>query len=292
MPNPHMKNNFVVVTGANGFVAKNLRKFLINKKINVISISRKNFQKNTSEIKIISLQYDEKKLAKKLKNCSAVIHLVGIGKQTVNSDFHTINVLFTKKIIKLCKKVNIKKIIFFSGLGVSDKSTSGYFISKYLAEKEIINSGMDYTILRPSYIIGKGDLLTKHLQKQIRSNLITIPGSGKFRLQPIFIEDVAKIIFQALYSKKYSNKILDLVGPQSVSFKNFVKIFTNNKIKIKKIDIEQAYHDAITNPNSSFGIDDLNILIGNFLGNHEKLKKISNLKFTPLKEALKASSLP
>ena len=67
----------------------------------------------------------------------------------------------TKKIIKLCKKTKIKKIIYISGLGVTSKSTSAYFISKYKAEQEIIKSGLDYTILRASYIIGKNDSLTK-----------------------------------------------------------------------------------------------------------------------------------
>ena len=63
----------IVVVGANGFVGKNLRSFLYENKLNVLAISRKNFQKHSSEIKIISTNISEPKLQTKLKNYSALI---------------------------------------------------------------------------------------------------------------------------------------------------------------------------------------------------------------------------
>src|SRR3990170_5356721 len=96
-----------------------------------------------------------------------------------------------------------KKIVYISGLGVSNNTVSSYFISKYKAENEIITSGLDYTILRASYIIGKNDPLTKNLNGQIKSGKIIIPGSGKYHLQPIFVNDVAKVIYNSVISKKF-----------------------------------------------------------------------------------------
>ena len=63
------------------------------------------------------------------------------------------------------------------------------------------------------------------------------------------------------------------------------------KTKIRKINLEDAYHDAIINSKSDFGTDDLNILIGNFKGNHEKLRKISNLKFQSMIDLLESGRL-
>ena len=77
-------------------------------------------------------------------------------------------------IINLCKKAKIKKIVYTSGLGVSKLSSLGYFISKYHAEKMIIESKLDYTIFRPSYIVGEDDLFTKYLKKQIKKREIQI----------------------------------------------------------------------------------------------------------------------
>ena len=287
------KSVLIAITGANGFVAKNLRKFLRNDKIPSVCLARKNFRNYSLETKVISPDYNENQILSKLKKCDALIHLIGIGKQTVNSDYLPVNVELTRKMVKLCKKAKIKKIIFNSGLGVSKDTSVGYFISKYKAEQEIVNSGLDYTIFRPSYIIGKDDLLTKSLNTQIKNGKIIIPGSGNYKLQPIFVNDVAKIMLQAITSKKFSNKILDLVGPEIISFEQYVKIFINKKkVTTQKISLESAYHDAMHNPKSYFGVDDLNILVGSFIGDFKKLNKISNLNFTNFRNVLKSGSLP
>ena len=79
---------------------------------------------------------------------------------------------------------------------------------------------------------------------------------------------------------RFNNKILDLVGPDYITYEKYVKLFSKGtKTRIKKINLEEAYHDAIVNSKSNFEIDDLNILIGNFKGNHKKLSQISKINF-------------
>ena len=281
----------VVVTGANGFVAKNLRKYLSKNNVYLISISRSNFKEYDDEVKIISKSYDEK-IINKIKNSDVLIHLVGIGKQSVDIDYDMINVEFTKHIVNLAKKAKIKKIIYNSGLGVSSKTSVGYFISKYKAEKIIMNSGLNYTIFRPSYIVGKDDLFTKFLKKQIKLKIIEIPGSGNYSIQPISINDVVKVFHQSLDQIKFKNKIIDLVGPDYLTFEQYVKLFSKNTgTKINKINLENAYYYAITNSKSNFGVDDLNILIGDFKGNYNKLQKITQMKFESVIELLKSGRL-
>ena len=74
--------------------------------------------------------------------------------------------------------------------------------------------------------------------------------------------------------------------------KNMLNFFLKRlRLKLKKINLEKAYHDAIVNPKSIFGIDDLNILIGNFKGNHKKLSKISKIKFQSVIELLQSGRL-
>ena len=283
----------VAVTGANGFVGKNLRNFLYKNKINVLGISRKNFRKHASEAKITSTNLLEPKLQTKLKNYDVLVHLIGIGRpQSSSSAFEEINLNLTKNAIKACKKAGIKKIIFISGLGVSKSSTSKYFVSKYKAELEIINSGLDYTIFRASYIIGKTDHLTKRLSKQMKRGTIIIPGSGKYRLQPIFVLDAAKIILEAILKKKFSKKIIDLVGPQQISFEDFVKVFSKNtKVKIHKISLESAYDEAKCNPNSVYSLESLNILVGDYISDGKQLQKLSNVKLTTVDGFLQSSGL-
>ena len=287
-----VKSLKIVVTGASGFIAKNLRKYLSEQNIELISISRNDFKNFKNEIKIISENYEEKNILKKIKNSDVLIHLVGIGKQSVSSDYDMINTDLTKHVVNLSKKARIKKIIFLSGLGVSSTISLGYFISKYNAEKQIINSGLDFTIFRPSYIVGKDDLLSKNLKNQIKSGEIVIPGSGTYSIQPIHVSDVVKVIFESLSQLRFNNKIIDLVGPDYMTFEKYVKLFSKGtKTKIRKINLEDVYHNAIINSKSNFGIDDLNILIGNFKGNHKKLSKLSKIKFQSVLELLQSGRL-
>ena len=276
----------VAVTGANGFVGKNVRKFLYKNEVRVLGISRKNFGKYSTETKAQSKNLLEQQLQKKLKNYDALVHLIGIGVESSGSTFEEINVNLTKNTIKLCKKSGIKKIIYISGLGVSKNNTSNYFTSKYKAEQEIINSGLDYTIFRASYIIGKTDHLTKSLSKQMKKGVIIIPGSGKYQLQPIFVEDVAKIILKSILEKKFSKKILDLVGPRKISFEDFVKLFSKNtKVKFKKINLKNAYDEG------TYSSESLDLLIGDYTSDMTQLQKLASIKLTPVEKFLESSSL-
>lgn len=281
----------IAITGANGFVGRNVGRLFTKKGIQVINIVRKN---RTTSVKsgtmLISHDLSEKYLVPRLEKCSALLHFIGQGKQTVEDDYEKVNVGLTKNVVSLCKKAGIKKIIYISGFGVHKNNTFGYFISKYKAEQEIIHSSLDYTIFRASYIIGKDDPLSQILCKQIKSGKITIAGSGNYLLQPIFVEDVSEVFLQTILNKKFSRKIIDLIGPQTVTYNRFIRDFTRRKkIKIEKINLEDAYRNALHNKNSNFGIDDLNILVGNYVGDCKKLQKITGIKFRTYQEVLNAS---
>jgi NADH dehydrogenase len=283
----------IAITGANGFVGRNVARLFTKKGIQVINIVRKNRATSVqSGSVLISNDLSEKFLIQRLKKCTALLHFIGQGKQTVEDDYEKVNVGLTKNAINLCRKAGIKKIIYISGLGVHKNTTFGYFISKYKAEQEIIHSGLDYTIFRASYIVGKDDPLSQILCRQIKNGKITIAGSGNYRMQPIFVEDAGEVFLQAIFNKALSKKIIDLVGPQTVTYSSFIRDFiSGKKIKIKKINLEDAYRIALHNKNSNFGIDDLNILVGDHVGNYKKLQKITGIRFRNYQKVLKASSL-
>jgi nucleoside-diphosphate-sugar epimerase len=279
----------IVITGANSFVGRNVGKFLSKKGFQIIGLARKGREKKVNYGRLITIKtLSEHNLASKIKGTEALLHFIGEGRQTIGSDYEQVNVSLTKNVIKLCKAAKIKKIIYISGLGVNESTTLGYFISKYKAEQEIIHSGLDYVIFRASYIIGKGDSLSKNLQSQIKKSKITIPGSGNYRFQPIFMDDVGRIILKSITEKRFSNKILDLVGPQIVNYNTFVKKFAyGKKIRITRMDFEDVYHDALHNK-GPFGVDDLSIMIGDYIGNHRKLASLAQMRFTRYEEVLKS----
>ena len=259
---------YVAISGSTGFVGKNLLKFLIQKKLKCIPVLRSDLQEGELPP----------------SKCSCFIHLVGTGNETEDESFEKVNVEITRKAIDICKKSKIKKIIYFSGLGVSSKSTSKYFISKFKAERLIIKSELDYTIFRLSYIIGNDDYLTRNLKKQIKKKKIVIPGTGNYIIQPISIKDACNVVHLAINSINFSKKIIDLVGPEKITFKQFLKNSTNNSnIEIEKIPSKKSIVYSSSHKKFPYSIEDLNILFGNFEGNHDKLRNISKIEFTKIR---------
>ena len=80
------------------------------------------------------------------------------------------------------------------------------------------------------------------------------------------------------------------MGPQIVSYNDFVKKFSHGKIRIQKIDFESAYHDALHNK-GPFGVDDLSIMVGDYIGNHKKLAGLAQMKFTRYETVLESRGL-
>ena len=106
----------------------------------------------------------------------------------------------------------------------------------------------------------------------------------RYIIQPISIHDVCKIIHLASDSKNFSKKIIDLVGPEKITFKQFLRnSISDPNLIIEKIPVKKAYHNALTEKKFAYGIEDLNILLGNFQGNHTKLKKLSGINFTKVR---------
>jgi len=282
----------IVISGANGFVGKNVGKFLAKNGFEIVPLVRKGRKKTVDFGRaVISQDLTEDALVDSVKGSVAFLHFIGKGRQTAESDYDTVNVNLTRNAVALCKKVGIKKIIYLSGLGVDKKSTLAYFVSKFKAEQEIVQSGLDYIIFRPSYIMGKNDPLSQILSRQIRKDSVIIVGSGRYRLQPILISDVAQVVMKAIHEKQFSKKTIDLVGPQAVTYNRFVRDLVGNKAQIRHVDFERAYHDALRSNALQFGVDDLSILVGDYIGNHRKLVGISGIKFTKYGEMLQACSL-
>ncbi|MGI0087122.1 MAG: SDR family oxidoreductase [Nitrosotalea sp.] len=284
--------NQIAISGANGFVGKNVGKFLAKNGFDVIPLVRKGRKKAVDFGRaVISEDLTEDVLVSSVKGSAAFLHFIGKGRQTADSDYDTVNVNLTRNAVALCKKAGIKKLIYLSGLGVDKKSTLGYFISKFKAEQEIVQSGLDYTIFRPSYIMGRNDPLSQILSSQLSRGSVVIAGSGKYRLQPILVSDVARVVMRAIRGKQFSKKTIDLVGPKAVTYNRFVRDLAGEGVQIRHVDFEKAYHDAICSGASQFGVDDLSILVGDYIGNHKKLVSISGIEFTKYGKMLQTCRL-
>lgn len=275
----------VFVTGASGFVARNLRNALSESNTSMISASRTSIAPIPHETTIRTRHYTEPTMVSEVAGCQVAVHLAGAGIQTADTTYQSTNHTITQTILDVCKKAGIPHIIYLSGLGTRHGSPLSYFISKYHAEQDIIESKLDYTIFRPSYIIGHDDHLSQTLNRQKRKGAIIIPGSGRYQHQPISIRDTVQAITHAIHGSS-RNHILDLVGPQTMSFLQLARTIAGPDTPVRYADIEETYRQAILDDAPPYHIDDLNIMVAGYTGDHDTLQRHTGINFQTIQDAL------
>jgi NADH dehydrogenase len=129
----------------------------------------------------------------------------------------------TRKLVNAAKAAGVKRIVHISIANPSADSHLPYYWGKAANEKAVIESGLSYAILRPTVLIGKEDILINNIAFLLRRfPFFLIPGDGSYGIQPVYVEDLADLAMEAVYSK--DNYVIDTVGPDSYTFKEFVKL--------------------------------------------------------------------
>lgn len=130
------------------------------------------------------------------------------------------NVQGTANLIAAAKTAGVQRIIEISGLGTRPDRPGTYMQGRYLSEKMLIDSGLNWTIIRPSVLFGKGAPFVSGLTDLLRSApVVPLIGGGKMLFQPIYVEDVVTVITRVLENPETtSRKIYTIGGPEYYSF--------------------------------------------------------------------------
>ena len=222
----------VLITGADGYVGTNLVDTLRVKHGNLKIlrlIRRKEIVLESENAKTITGDIVEfQSIKNAFKNVTAVIHLAAKISPEVIEDFDQVNHQGTRNVILAMKEHGVQKIVYLSSYDVTSDTKTMYGRSKLMAEKEIISSGLDYVILRPTVIYGgKKDPSLSQIVKYIKKfPVVPVIGNGRQMLQPIFISDLVKIAITSL-DKRHTKLIVDVAGPDRTSISELFMIIAN-----------------------------------------------------------------
>lgn len=129
----------------------------------------------------------------------------------------------TKILIDAAKKAGVRRFVHVSITNPSLESPLPYFHGKAELEQYLQNSGLSYAILRPTVVFGKEDILLNNIAYLLRRfPVFVMPGKGAYRLQPIFVEDLAELAVREGQGRE--NKIVDAIGPETFTFAELVDI--------------------------------------------------------------------
>jgi NADH dehydrogenase len=239
----------ILVAGGTGFVGRNLVKLLIENGFEVRTLLKPS-QKNPDlpkgvpvEAVVCSLN-DERGLRAALKGIDVVFHLAGSERLSSRSDLMEVDVNGTKNLLQAARKSKISQLIYLSHLGADQNSAFPVLKAKALAEKDIVNSGVPYTIFRTSHTFGKGDQFVEAFAKLIRLSpgFFLVPGKGDSALQPLSVNDLVACLNLSIMNSELMNKNIELGGAEVFTFREIIEIIMN-KINIRRymINISPAY---------------------------------------------------
>src|SRR3989475_9254817 len=128
----------------------------------------------------------------------------------------------TERLIDAAVAAGVRRIVHISVTNAEATSSLPYFKGKGLVEEAIKRSGRSYAILRPTLIFGQEDILLNNIAWFLRrSPVFGIPGNGDYRVQPVFVEDLADLAVFAASQKE--NLVMDAVGPEIYTFDALVR---------------------------------------------------------------------
>jgi NADH dehydrogenase len=222
----------VLVTGASGFVGSAVIDQLLARGFAVTALVHRRLPGASAQIRTVTGGiFDPRALDDACSGCDAVIHLVGIiaEKPSRGMTFQRIHVLGSKNVIDAARRNGISRFVHMSALGTRPDAVSTYHKTKFEAEEYLRNSGLEWTIFRPSLIHGAHGEFMRMEAKWARMQappFLFMPyfGAGLFGtggagiLQPIHVNDVARAFVDALEKRRTIGEVYPIAGPDKITW--------------------------------------------------------------------------
>src|SRR5947209_6314513 len=161
-----------------------------------------------------------------------IISLVAVRRNRPQS-YLAVNVDGPRILGQAAQAAGVRSVVFVSAIGSKLDPHFKYLTSRWMGEQELAKTGVTGTILRFSLIIGEDGGIVKDFEKALFGPFAIIPGSGQSQIQPILRDDPARCIAEAARKPQLLGRIIELGGPEVVTFETIFDWFLQAR-SIKK----------------------------------------------------------
>ena len=215
----------VLVSGASGFVGRAVVEALLARGYRVWAGSRTGKDVGAATgLKLDVTDFGSVLRAYGTAQPEIVVHLVGIIQEEGDQTFERVHLEGTRHMLRAAPPST--RYLHMSALGADPDSASRYSATKGEAEALVRQSGLAWTIFRPSLIFGKGDDFFGRVLKELVSAAPIVPqiGDGSFLFRPVSIGDVAQAFAQAPSLPDTVDQSYDLTGSQEFTFRQLLEL--------------------------------------------------------------------
>lgn len=214
-----------VVTGAFGYTGKYIARRLLADRQSVMTLTGHPDREDPlgGRVSAAPFSFDQPaRLVETLRGASTLYNTywVRFSHGRVSFDQAVAN---TKTLIDAAEQAGVRRFVHISITNPSIDSPLPYFRGKAELEHALSISRLSYAIIRPAVVFGQEDILINNIAWLLRRfPIFMTPGRGDYRLQPIYVEDLADIAVEA--ANRDENAVIDAVGPETYTFRDLVNL--------------------------------------------------------------------
>ncbi|MDQ2981439.1 MAG: NAD(P)H-binding protein [Actinomycetota bacterium] len=219
----------ILVTGATGFVGPRIVHALREREQPVRSLVRRPGDRSAATLASWGSELvqgdmgNAESLRRAVEGAEVVVHLVSI-RQGSDQDFRRVMEQGTLDLVTAAKDSGVRRFVLMSALGTSEetKNLVPYYRSKWEMEQVVLGSGIEHVIFRPSFVFARDGGILPTFRRLARVAPVTpIIGSGRQRIQPIWVDDVAAYFAAGVDKPEAANRTFELGGPDAVTWNEF-----------------------------------------------------------------------
>jgi len=225
-----MEITTVAVLGGSGFVGRHACHALAahGYRVRVATRDRERAKEQlillpTADVAVVDV-HEPAQLAEFVNGADAVMNLVGVLHDGRGErGFQAAHVELARKVVAACRERGVRRLLHMSSLGAGPAAPSAYLRTKGEAGAIVRDSGLEWTLFRPSVIFGHDDNFLNLFAQVLKLLPVVALGSPNARFQPVFVEDVAAAFVKGLADLGSHGKSYDLCGPRVYTLRELVE---------------------------------------------------------------------
>ncbi len=155
--------------------------------------------------------------------CDAVAHCAGINREIGAQTYDAVHVDGTRNLVAAAETAGVKRIVLVSFLRARPDCGSPYHESKWAAEEIVRASSLEWTIVKPGMMFGRGDHMLDHLSRALRTFPVYV-GIGPRRVRPLAVADLVRVMAAALVDGRLAGRTFAVTGPEEMTFDDAVRM--------------------------------------------------------------------